>query len=251
MQNCCHNWLTSFLSQLTEVESSRTSLASRTGAQPGFGKGGAFLKEWEKCKRPWPEFSLFLKQNHTVCLKIETEFLGKLGNSNVFAAQKQVVSKKKKKKKKGLHRPKLRLHRQKFKRFFSPKTVGLQKKVFTEIETDFSAKIGNSNAFSGRITTCTSQLRHPISFGGGCFQFFTKNRPQKHQKRSILHTLKPLGGARAPAPLATLLLEDTFWSPWSWPQVLKNCPVFFSRKTLFFESLKFCSKTSETSRKIC
>ena len=42
--------------------------------------------------------------------------------------------------------------------------------------------------------TCTSQLRHPISVGGGCFQFFTKNRPQKHQKRAILHTLQANGG---------------------------------------------------------
>ena len=59
-------------------------------------KGGAILKEWEVCKRPWPEFSLFLNQFHTVCPKIETKFLGKLGNSRVFSAQNQVVSKKKK-----------------------------------------------------------------------------------------------------------------------------------------------------------
>ena len=81
----------------------------------------------------------------------------------------------------------------KFKRFFSPKTGSLQKKkkVFIEIESDFSAKIGNSNVFLGRIMTYTSQLQHPISFGGGCFQFLTKNRPQKHQKRAILHTSPP------------------------------------------------------------
>ena len=41
-----------------------------------------------------------------------------IGNSNVFFAQNQAVSKKKKK-----------------------------KKVFTKIETDFSAEIGNSNVF--------------------------------------------------------------------------------------------------------
>ena len=36
----------------------------------------------------------------------------------------------------------------KFKRIFRPKSGGLQKKkVFTEIETDFSAEIGNSNVF--------------------------------------------------------------------------------------------------------
>ena len=100
-----------------------------------------------------------------------------------------------------------------------------KKKVFAEIETGFSAKIRNSNAFLYRITTSTSQLRHPISFGGGgCFQFFTKYRPQKHQKRAILHTSQANRGARAPLPpLATLLgsaprppkqppLED-FWLP--------------------------------------
>ena len=63
---------------------------------------------------------MLLNQFHTVCPKIETKFLGKLGNSKVFLAQNQVVSKKKK------------------------------KKVFTEIETDFSAKIGNSNVFAGQ-----------------------------------------------------------------------------------------------------
>ena len=51
---------------------------------------------------------------------------------------------------------------------------------------------------------------------GGYFQFFTKNRPQNHQKRAILHTsqakgrLEPMGGANGqssppPPPLATLL----------------------------------------------
>ena len=38
--------------------------------------------------------------------------------------------------------------------------------------------------------------------GGGYFQFFTKNWPQKHQKRAILHTSEANGGA----PLATLLV---------------------------------------------
>ena len=41
----------------------------------------------------------------------------------------------------------------KFKRFFPPKSGGLQKKkkVFTEFETDFSAEIANSNIFSTQI----------------------------------------------------------------------------------------------------
>ena len=140
--------------------------------------GGGFFLKIEKTAN-----DLDLNLNHTVCSKIKTEFFGKLGNSNVFSAQKQVISK---------------------------------KKVFTEIETDFSAKIGYPNAFSVGIPTCTSQLRHPISFGRGCFYFITKNRPQKHQKRAILHTSQANGGARAPPPhLASLLNTPTqiyFWS---------------------------------------
>ena len=50
--------------------------------------------------------------------KIETKFLGKLGNSYVFSAQNQVVS--------------------------------IKKKVFTGIETDFSAEIRNSKVFSAQ-----------------------------------------------------------------------------------------------------
>ena len=34
--------------------------------------------------------------------------------------------------------------------------------------------------------------------GGGYFQFFTENRPQKHKKHAILHTSQANGGARAP-----------------------------------------------------
>ena len=50
-------------------------------------------------------------KNSDVFTKIESDFSAEIGNSNVFFAQNQVVSKKKKKKK---------------------------KKVFTKIETDFS-----------------------------------------------------------------------------------------------------------------
>ena len=44
--------------------------------------------------------------------------------------------------------------------------------------------------------------------GGGYFQFFTKKRPQKHQKHTILHTSQANKGALAPPapPLATLLV---------------------------------------------
>ena len=54
-----------------------------------------------------------------VCTKIETKFLGNVGNLKVFSAQNQVVSKKNKNK----------------------------KKVFTDFETDLLAEISNSKVF--------------------------------------------------------------------------------------------------------
>ena len=118
------------------------------------------------------------KKKKKVFTEIETDFSTKIGNLNVFSAPKQVVSKK--------------------------------KKIFTEIESDFSAKIGNSNAFSYRITTSTSQLQHPISFGGAVFNFSLKIglKSTKNVRFCILH--KPMGGSSPPAPpLATLLSINT------------------------------------------
>ena len=65
-------------------------------------------------------------KNSDVFTKIESDFSAEIGNSNVFFAQIQVVSKKKKK-----------------------------KKVFTKIESDFSAEIGNSNVFFAHIQVVT------------------------------------------------------------------------------------------------
>ena len=59
-------------------------------------------------------------KNSDIFTKIESDFSAELGNSNVFFAQIQVVSKKK-------------------------------KKVFTKIESDFSAELGNSNVFFAQI----------------------------------------------------------------------------------------------------
>ena len=58
-------------------------------------------------------------KNSDVFTKIESDFSAEIGNSNVFFAQIQVVSK--------------------------------NKKVFTKIESDFSAEIGNSNVFFAQI----------------------------------------------------------------------------------------------------
>ena len=155
------------------------------------GGGGAILKEWEKCKRPWPEFSLFLNQFHTVCPKIETKFLGKVGISKVFSAQNQVVSRKKK------------------------------KKVFTEIETDFSAEIRNSKVFPPKIRWSSKtnkqtnkkkrsspKLRLIIrpnseiqTFEGGLFSIFhTKSASKAPKTCDFAYFTSQWGGLEPPRP---------------------------------------------------
>ena len=115
-----------------------------------------------------------------------------------------------------------------FKHLICPKSGVLRKnkkkKVFTNFETDFSAKIGNPNVFSAQIQVISKKKKkkkilrlifRPKSkilgrhrkierLRGGCFpmggyfKFFTKNRPQKHQKRAILHTSQANGGELLP-----------------------------------------------------
>ena len=67
----------------------------------------------------------------------------------------------------------------------------------------------------------------PNFLWGACFQFFTKNRPQKHQKRAILHTSQTNGELEPPPPpLATLLqLLGGHVYPYrrSWIRNTKNC----------------------------
>ena len=68
-------------------------------------------------------------KNSDVFTKIESDFSAEFGNSNVFFAHIQVVSKKKK------------------------------KKVFTKIESDFSAEIGNSNVFFAQIQVVSKKKK--------------------------------------------------------------------------------------------
>ena len=134
--------------------------------------GGAILKEWEVCKRPWLEFSLTLNQFQTVCQNLRQN-VSKRSKIQPFFPPKIRWSPKKKKKKK-------------------------KKKVFAKIQGDFSSKISQVQTFQGGL----------FSHGGGYFQFFTENRPQKHKKHAILHTSQANGGGSSPPPappLATLL----------------------------------------------
>ena len=119
-------------------------------------KGGAFLKNWEKCKRPWPEFSMFLNQFHTVCRKAW-----------------------------------------KFKRFFRPKSGGLQKKKKKRkkgLHRNWDWFFGRNRKFN--------------RLGGAIFNFSQKIslKSTKNVRFCILH--KPIGGLKPPPrppPLVTLL----------------------------------------------
>ena len=101
------------------------------------------------------------------------------------------------KKKKKWSSPQLRLifrPNRKFKRFFSPKSGGLQQKKKSKRSSPKLRLIFRPNS---EIQTFEGGL---FSFWGGYFQFLTKNRPQKHQKRAILHTSQANGGLGAPRP---------------------------------------------------
>ena len=127
--------------------------------------GGAILKEWEVCKRPWPELSLLLNQFHTVCTKIETKFFGSLVNLMVFPLKTR----------------------------WSPKK---KRKVFTDFETDFLAEISISKLFFAQTS---KRLRGAFFlWGGAIFNFSSKIdfKTTKKVRFCILH--KPMGGARAP-----------------------------------------------------
>ena len=117
----------------------------------------------------------------------------------------------------------------KFKRFFRQNLGDLQKnkkkkkkKVFAKIQSDFSAEIQNSNVFSAQNQVISKKRKKKRSLpkfkaiflpkfrrfkrfrggsfrmGGGYFQFFTVNWPQKHKKHAILHTSQANGGGSSP-----------------------------------------------------
>ena len=96
------------------------------GGSQGSGTSGGSRKFW------WGGFEAQNLKNSDVFTKIESDFSAEIGNSNVFFAQIQVVSKKQKNKKK-------------------------KKKVFTKIESDFSAEIGNSNVFFAQIQVVSKE----------------------------------------------------------------------------------------------
>ena len=201
------SWTTPNLAKLMFINSILEYTCSQARSQD-LEKGGAILKEWEVCKRRWLEFSLALNQFQMVCPNFETKCLGKIGNSKVFSAQNQVVSKKKKKKKK---KKGLRQNSEwffgrnpKFKGFFHPKSGDLQKKNKNKNKKRSSPKFTAIFLPISQLQTFEGGL---FSNGGAIFHFSQKIglKSTKNMRFCILH--KPMGGARAPPapPVATLL----------------------------------------------
>ena len=127
-----------------------------------------------------------------VFAEIVSDFSAEIRNSKFFSAQKRVVSKKKRSSPKlcPIFRPKYE-----FKGFFRPKTGGLQKKkkkkkkVFAEIESDFSAKFGNSNV-SGEA----------VFLWGGLFSIFHKKSASKALKTCDFEYFTSQWGGSSPPP---------------------------------------------------
>ena len=135
-------------------------------------KGGAILKEWEVCKRPWLEFSLTLNQFQTVCQNLRRN-VSKRSKLQPFFPPKIKWSpkkKKKKKKKKGL--------RQNSRRFFFQ-------------------NFASSNVSGGALFAW-----------GGLFSIFHRKSASKAQKTcDFAYFTRQWGGLEPPPPppLATLL----------------------------------------------
>ena len=142
------------------------------------------LRESRRVARIWKRRGLFWKSEttasdldpnfHCCCIRITRLFRPKLEIRTVFQPKNRWSPKKK-----GLHRNWDGFFGQiwKFKQFFRP---------------------NHGNYFIASA---------PKFLWGGCFHFFSKNRPQNHQKQAILHTLQAKEGLEP--PLATLLREGS------------------------------------------
>ena len=180
-------------------------------------KGETFLKEWKKMQSTLTQIffvleseSLGLYDFGRFILKIETEILAKIGNSNAFSAQK-AGDLKKNRKKQGLRRNSDEFFGQNWNN--SPNTGDLQKKKSSpKLRRIFRPKLEIQTLFQAERRHLLHNFGTQFPLGGGCFYFFNKNQPQKHQKRAILHILQANGGLEPPSPpsMATLLFTAAF-----------------------------------------
>ena len=132
--------------------------------------------------------------------------MAEIGNSNVFLAHIQVISKKRSSPKlKRILRPKSEIQTvfQPIYRSSPKKKKKKKKKVFTKIETDFSAEIGNSNGFSANSRQLLLNFGTQIPLGG-LFSFFEQNSATKALKTC---DFAYFSSSPPPLSLATLLLQ--------------------------------------------
>ena len=152
--------------------------------------GGAFLKEWDNCKRSKPEFSLLSNQIQMVCQNMKRIFRPKTGDL---------------KKKKGLHRnwDGFFAQNRKFKRFFRPKTDDLQKKKSLHRNWD-----GFFGQFQTLLPPRSRQFPHNFVTeslpGGAVFIFRAKIGLKSTKNVQFCILFRPIGGARAPPAYATV-----------------------------------------------
>ena len=127
-----------------------------------------------------------------VCTKIETKFLGNLGNLKVFSAPNQVISKKKKKR----SSPILRLifwPKSQIQRFFSPKIRWSPNK-----KKRSSPILRLVAHYNSEIQTFEGGL---FSYGGGLFSIFHQKSTSKPPKRcDFAYFTSQWGGLEPPPP---------------------------------------------------
>ena len=84
-----------------------------------------------------------------------------------------------------------------------------EKKKKKALQRKSDGFFGQNRKFTRFFRPNHRQLLHNLGTqnpSGGCFHFLSKNRPQKHLKRAILHTVQANRGDSSP-PKATLLIS--------------------------------------------
>ena len=130
------------------------------------------------------------------------DFSAEIGNSNSFSAQKQVISKK--------------------------------KKVFTEIETDFSGRNHKFKRFLRPNQGNSFTTSAPKSLWGGLFSFFEQKSASKAPKNVRFCVLfRPVGKVRAPPDYATASRCGFLQARSSYcNKKCADCPIFSVRRYL-------------------
>ena len=148
--------------------------------------GGAFLKEWDNCKTPWPEFSLLLNHIHKVYPKLRLIFRLKSEIQTLFRPKTGDLQIK------GLHWnwDVFFCRDRKFKRFFRPKTGDLRR-IFRPRSEIHTILLAESRQQLHNFGT-------QIPSRGAVFSFSAKIglKSTKNMRFCILY--RPMGGGLGP-----------------------------------------------------